>query len=312
VHHLYRIDYARRAMSQTVTHEERERSIFIGFVLALCLLIPCVAAAYIAKSLTLVVDILISLAETLASLLSWIVIRKVARGRNHDFNYGFGKLENLSGLGVAAVMLASFMVVVMEGIERLHSPVAIVEKGVILGFAITLFAAVSDTWLWFKNLRIARRQSSPLMEAQWRFFRSKAVCDYCVLASLGCTLIFREYAWSLYIDTLFSFVLSGFLLWSAYLITADSMYDLLDRSLDESLQFEITRLLVVHFDAYDGLHGVRTRRSGGHVYIEVFLEFDGKKLMADVQKAIDLLTADLEGKIPSSHVMICPRTSTVL
>jgi len=303
---------AHASASDTVTHEERERSVFVGFVLALCLLIPCAIAAFLAKSLTLGVDMLISLAETLASLFSWIIIRKVARGRNLTFNYGFGKLENISGLAVAAVMLASFIVVVMEGINRLHEPVAIVATGVLLGFAITAFAAVSDTWLWFKNLRLARRQSSPLMEAQWRFFRSKSVCDYCVLASLGCTLVFHGYPWSLYIDTLFSFVLSGFLLWSAYLITADSIYDLLDRALDESLQFEITRLLALHFDAYEGFHGVRTRRSGDQVYIEVYLEFDGRKLMADVQRAIDVLTADLQSRIPSSHVSIVPRTSPVI
>lgn len=299
------------APSQAVTHEERERSIFLGFVLALCLLIPCVVAAYIAKSLTLAVDILISLAETIASLLSWIIIRKVARGRSGQFNYGFGKLENISGLGVAAVMLLSFLVIVIEAIDRLETPVEIVEKGVVLGLAITLFAAVSDTWLWVKNQRIARRQSTPLMEAQWRFFRSKAVCDYCVLASLFFSLLFHAYPWSNYIDTVFSLLLSGFLLWSAYLITADSMYDLLDRALDESLQLEITRLLVAHFDMYEGLHGVRTRRSGGHVFIEVYLEFDGSKLMTDVQQSIDLLTADLEAKIPSSHVAICPRTAPV-
>ena len=73
--------------------------------------------------------------------------------------------------------------------------------------ACALFAAVSDTWLWFKNLQLARRQTSPLMEAQWRFFRSKAICDYCVLASLGCSLVFRAFDWSVYIDTLFSFVM---------------------------------------------------------------------------------------------------------
>ena len=306
------MSHAHSPASGAVSHEERERAIFIGVIVAFCLLVPCVVASYIAKSLTLAVDVLISLAETLACLFSWIIIRKVARGRNHDFNYGFGKLENISGLGVAAVMLASFLVVLMEGVDRLRHPVEVVESGVILGVVITAFAAVSDTWLWIKNVRLARRQASPLMEAQWRFFRSKSVCDYCVLASLVCTLLFHHYAWSIYIDTLFSFVLSGFLLWSAYLITADSVYDLLDRSLDESLQFEITRLLIVHFDAYEGLHGVRTRRSGGQVYIEVYLEFDGKKLMADVQRNIDLLTADLEDKIPSSHVSICPRTSPVV
>jgi ferrous-iron efflux pump FieF len=298
--------------SDVVTHEERERSIFLGFVVALCLLVPCIVAAYLAKSLTLVVDILISLAETLASLFSWIIIRKVAHGKNHQFNYGFGKLENISGLGVAAIMLMSFMVVVFEGIDRLRHPVEIVESGVWLGVAITAFAAVSDTWLWFKNLRLARRQSSPLMEAQWRFFRSKAVCDYCVLASLGCSLVFHGYAWSIYIDTVFSFILSGFLVWSAYLITADSMYDLLDRSLDEALQVEINRLLIAHFHAYESLHGVRTRRSGGQVFVELFLEFEGGKLMADVQDAIDVMTADLASKIPSSQVMICPRRSPVV
>lgn len=295
-----------------VTHEERERSIFVGFVLALCLLIPCVIAAYIAKSLTLAVDMFISLAEMLASLFSWIIIRRIARGRNHDFNYGVGKLENISGLAVAAVMLASFVVVVMEGIDRLRAPVAIVKAGVVVGFAITAFAAVSDTWLWIKNRRLARRQSTPLMEAQWRFFRSKSVCDYCVLASLSFTLLLGAHVWSGYVDTFFSFLLSGFLLWSAYMITADSMYDLLDRAVDESLQLEITRLLAVHFHAYDGLHGVRTRRSGAQIYIEVYLEFDGRRLMAEVQRAIDLLTADLEARIPSSHVSICPRTSPVV
>ena len=84
------------------------------------------------------------------------------------------------------------------------------------------------------------------------------------------------------------------------------------RALDESLQVEINRLLVTHFDAYEDLHGVRTRRSGGQVYVEVFLEFDGRKSMADVQRSIDLLTADLERNIPSSHIVICPRTSRVI
>jgi divalent metal cation (Fe/Co/Zn/Cd) transporter len=150
------------------------------------------------------------------------------------------------------------------------------------------------------------------MEAQWRFFRSKSVCDYCVLASLTGTLLFHRYGWSTYIDTFFSFVLSGFLVWSAYVITSDSVHDLLDRAVDESLQLEITRLLALHFDSYDGFHGVRTRRSGAQIYIEVYLEFDGQKIMADVQRAIDRLTADLEAQIPSSHVSICPRTTAVV
>ena len=55
----------------------------------------------------------------------------------------------------------------------------------------------------------------------------------------------------------------------------------LDKTLDEELQMVIVRHLAQYFNEYTELHGVRSRRSGSNVYIEIFLEFDGERFVID-------------------------------
>lgn len=106
-------------------------------------------------------------------------------------------------------------------------------------------------------------------------------------------------------------IISGFLLLSAYRVVTDSIYDLLDRTLDESLQLVILGELAAFFDDYVALHGIRSRRSGSNVYIEIFMEFDSEKRMSEVQELINRMRESLERKIKSSQVVIAPATGPV-
>ena len=65
-----------------------------------------------------------------------------------------------------------------------------------------------------------------------------------------------------------------------------SCYDLLDGTLEEGDQLKITRELVTHFDRYDMLYGVRSRRSGNRIFIDIFLGFDPDKRVGDVERDI--------------------------
>ena len=92
---------------------------------------------------------------------------------------------------------------------------------------------------------------------------------------------------------------------------SSSVFDLLDRTLSDSLQLIVLRSLASHFESYDAIHGVRSRRSGNNIYVELFLEFDPSWRMAEVQKHIDEIKADLESRIPGSQIAIAPTTSSV-
>ena len=66
----------------------------------------------------------------------------------------------------------------------------------------------------------------------------------------------------------------------------------------------ITRELVTHFDEYDNLHGIRSRRSGSHVFIDIFLECDPERKVGEVETFFDTLRTSLESKIPNSRVVV--------
>ncbi len=117
------------------------------------------------------------------------------------------------------------------------------------------------------------------------------------------------YSWSFVFDPIFSIVLAVFLAYSAYSVFTNSIYDLLDRTLEESLQIVILKELATYYDEYTQFHGINSRRSGGNVYIELFLEFDGKRTMAAVQEAIHRIQSSLENKIQNSRVIVAPVTA---
>ena len=120
------------------------------------------------------------------------------------------------------------------------------------------------------------------------------------------SVLLVQYSWAVYIDPAVSFIIIGFLLLAGYREISSSLPDLFDKTLEEELQLVILRELTASFDRYYEFHGVRSRRSGSRIYIEIFLGFDPEQRMEAVQEYIDSLKGSLEIKIPGSVVCIIP------
>lgn len=298
--HLLRTDAVAAA-------RERERAVGLACLLGLGGVAAALVAALNANSVTLWTEVLRTLGEFLANVLGWLTLRAVARGSSGLFNYGYGKLENLSSLAVALVMVMAWAAILFAAWNRFRNPVAL--HGVELGLTFEAMAAVINGLLWRRGRHLARRVPSPLMEAQWRLFRVKAIGNVCISACLGLTVAFPHRAFTLYVDPVGSVLLSSLLLATAYGLITSSMYDLMDRAVEERLQLVIVGELADFFDAYSAFHGVRSRRSGATTYIEIFLEFDAAQPMGAVQKTLDDLRASVEAKIPQSLVSVIPATA---
>ncbi len=79
----------------------------------------------------------------------------------------------------------------------------------------------------------------------------------------------------------------------------------------ESVQLAVLRELAARFDDYTQLQGIRTRRVGPHLFIEVFLSFDPQQPMARVQECCTTLKQNLEAHIPGSEAWVVPATAPV-
>jgi cation diffusion facilitator family transporter len=285
---------------------EKERAILISLIIDFILWIPDVVAAVLSMSIVLFADAVKCANEILATFFAYLTIRKMAKGGAGTYDYGMGKFETMTSIITGGVMFISLALVFFVAIYRIVNPESIVHEGAYLGIVLMVIGVSMNTYLWKKNERLYIKEPSPIMDSQWRLFRTKAFSDFSVLLSLIFSLAFSHYAWSLYIDPVASFFIAGVLYFSGARVIRSSLPDLLDRTLDEELQMVIVQHLAVFFNDYSALHGVRSRRSGSNVYIEIFLEFDGEKKMCEVQEIIDRIKASLEAQIPKSTVSIVP------
>jgi cation diffusion facilitator family transporter len=289
----------------------KEKAILTSLVVDFILWIPDVAAAILSGSIVLFADAVKCANEILATFFAWLTIRKMSRGGTGTYDYGMGKFETVTSIITGAVMLVSLVLVLSVAIYRLILPEHLVREGAYLGIILMVIGVSMNSWLWRKNYRLCLKDPSPIMDSQWRLFRTKAISDFAVLISLVASLAFSQYAWSLYIDPCASFFIVGVLLLSGYRVIVSSLPDLLDKTLDEELQLVIVQHLAAFFDEYSALHGVRSRRSGSNVYIEIFLEFDAEKPMGEVQATINRIKISLEKNIPKCSVSIIPTDKAV-
>lgn len=291
-------------------YAQRQRTVLTSLIIDFVLWIPDIVAAILAGSIVLFADAVKCANEILATFFAYATIRKMAKGGDGRYDYGMGKMETATSVITGGVMLISLLLVFFVAIYRIASPEGLVREGVMLGVTLMVIGTSMNTWLWQKNYHLNKREPSPIMDSQWRLFRTKAISDFSVLVALVASLALHNFPWSLYIDPLASFIIGGFLLTSGHRVISSSLPDLLDKTLDEELQLVIVRELAVFFNDYTALHNVRSRRSGSNVYIELYLEFDGEKRMCEVQETVNRIKSSLEANIYRSSVSIVPTSGS--
>ena len=261
-------------------------------------------ALLFASSSVLLADFLKTSLECIAVLLAWLALRRIIHGRNQAFDYGIGKLESLSSVFVGVLMMLGVCVIVVNAVLNIMSPSHISGAGVYISGAAQVVFGIINTRMALQSRQLARQSASPIIKAQQQLFTSRAVGNVFIFASLSLSLLLHDHGWSVYIDPVASLIVAGFIGFSAVGVFTDSFNDLLDKTLDEELQMVITRELVTHFDEYDNLHGIRSRRSGSHVFIDIFLACDPERKVGEVETFFDTLRTSLESKIPNSRVVV--------
>jgi divalent metal cation (Fe/Co/Zn/Cd) transporter len=89
----------------------------------------------------------------------------------------------------------------------------------------------------------------------------------------------------------------------------ESLPDLLDKSIDPEAQLLVYRTLAQHFDSYDDIIGVRSRRSGRQAFVDVELGFADDATMGEIARRSHPIAEDLRRFLRDAHVRVLPVVS---
>jgi ferrous-iron efflux pump FieF len=283
---------------------KKEHLVVVAVCTTLLSLIPTAYAALISNSTTLFADLLRCLGEFFSIVVSWVVLMKMSRNEISRFNYGYGKLEQLAGIAVAAALFLTFLVSLTSGIRGLILPAKL--ENAEFGFIFAIVSVLGNAFLWVSNYIADARNPSPIAESQWKLFRAKAFATLVVVFSLGTALTFADSSASVYVDPIGSIALSLFMLWQSYKLVSASVPDLIDYAIEESLQTTLDKILADHREYYSHLEKVRSRRTARKIYLELFLAFPQEVPFGEVHRRVMILKHSIEGHFPGADVTVIP------
>lgn len=266
--------------------------------------ILALTGAILANSVTLWTNATRVLLESFSMVLAYYTVWKSQRVSIEVFNYGLGKLESLVSLFASIVILIGFLLVGWAAIMRLQNPVAMEGAG--FGLVVLILASLYNAWMYIQMLKLKRSEDSPVVDSQHVIYLIAIIASVISLTTVFLSVIFREQTWAGYLDSLGAMLLCYFLLRSGMGLMKRSLTPLLDGAIEESQQMLILRGLVDHFENYEQLSRIRTRRSGDRVFIEIFLSFAADLKHQQVLQRMDAIKSLIEKEIPSAEVWIIP------
>jgi divalent metal cation (Fe/Co/Zn/Cd) transporter len=282
-------------------------------VLKLALLIdvssclPVIAIAILSNSMILLTDIYDYSYNIISGIISVTIVNKLIKGKITSYDYGAGKLESMCSLLISVLVVLGLIITAGLSIHRIIYPQDLNVDFALVGFVINCISLVINVVLWKRIHKIALVSNSPIMKSQWRLHRANAIANIFVFVSLLAAVFLRDFSWGFIIDPACAILLI-FAAGYAFLdLIKESMHDLLDKTLDEDLQMKVLTRLSEYFDWYDSFHGVKSRKSGKKIIIDITLGFTPDKTAGDIFDLAGRIKEKLENDIPDSEVQIIPR-----
>ncbi len=258
------------------------------------------------NSLVVVADLCNSTLEFAADLLAYVTFRLLRSNRFALLEYGLGKFENVASLFIGLLMILSVLLLAVIALDRMADPVELAGTGTWLGLVFSGVFGLLNARLWRQSGVQLKKNPSPIVDTQHRLFATKTIMDLVVFITFSLSLTLH-FGWVHYVDTVASLVIGGFMIAAAWRMIRHSLRDLVDHTVNESLQMTINQHLVRHFDAYSMLDKVRSRCSGGDIFVEIFLAFDSRLRIGEIQPVIDALRDGLEREIRNARVTVISR-----
>lgn len=269
----------------------------VSLGLATLLALLKLAAAIATGSLAVLSSLIDSLADIVASAITFVSVRISQQPPDRSHRFGHGKAESLSALAQAALVAGSAVFVLIDAARRFARPEPVASTG--LGIAVMLFAIGATFLLVTFQRHVVRVTGSQAIDADSLHYRADLLTNLVVLGSLA----LAGRAGLVWLDPAAGAVVALYLGWHAVAIGRDAVDVLMDHELPPEARQRIKDIVLAHPEVR-GLHDLRTRESGHTQFIELHLELDGEMSVRAAHDVTDAIERELFEAFPAAEVIL--------
>jgi ferrous-iron efflux pump FieF len=170
--------------------------------------------------------------------------------------------------------------------------------GIEVGIAVMVFSMVATLALIPYQQYVIKHTNSTAIKADRLHYKT----DLLVNASVIIALLLTFYGWSGF-DAVFALGIAIFILYSAWEIVKESIDLLMDHELPDEQREKIRNVALQHPET-QGLHDLRTRRSGTMIFIQFHLELDSSLSLYAAHNIAEQVEHDLASLFTEVEIII--------
>lgn len=261
----------------------------LGMAVNTLLFLIIFLAGTITGSVSMIADALHNLSDAGSSLVTLISFKLSGRKPNKNHPFGHGRIEYLSGLLVALVILVVGVEVLKSSVDKILNPTEITFS--LLSILILVFAIGLNQFMSYVNRSLGKRIGSPVMQASGLDSLTDSVSTMAVLAGV----LVYHFA-GLYVDGWVGVLVSLFILHAGYSAARDTINPLLGTAPDPALVHDIESTVLSHPEIH-GVHDLVIHDYGpARSMMTLHAEVDENADLLKTHDVIDLIEDELNQK----------------
>ncbi len=287
-------------------HKLKSRAAGVSIASNATLIVFKLTVGILSGSIAIISEALHSGSDLVAAMIAFWSVRRAAEPPDKGHQYGHEKVENLSGVIEALLIIAAAGVIIYEGVMKIiHGPSL---DHVWLGIGVMVVSGFANLFVSKRVLYpVARRTDSAALEADAAHLLTDVYTSFGVAFGL---LLVKITGWP-YFDPIAAIAVALLIIHTGYQLVMQSTRVLLDETLpDEELE-EIRRCVLVHRgDIIFGYHKLRARRAGSRRHVDLHVTVDDDLSITEAHEIAMHISEDIRDCVPNTDVLVHvePRT----
>ena len=282
---------------------EKRRVALHSMLAAASMTILKLAAGLVSGSLGVLSDAAHSALDLAGATLTFFSVRVSDKPADEDHTYGHGKVENISSLAEAGLMVVSCAWIIREAVSRILS--RRLELHHSLWPVLVLLASIAiDYWRSQQLRAVARRTGSPALAMDAFHFASDIWSTLAVLAGLGLSWLGLQFdiRWLRYADPVAAIVVSLMILRITFSLTRETLGVLMDQ-----ISADVRRQIVNQVERVPGVLAVeqaRVRRAGAAHFADLTIALPRHFTFEHTGELVRAATEAVHCTLPDADVVI--------
>lgn len=277
----------------------KERTAAASVVSNGTLILLKVIAGTVTGSVAILTDAVHSSIDLIASVVTFVSVRKAGEPADETHRYGHEKIENLAAAIEGILILVGSAAIAFEAIRRLIKGGHVHTVG--LGIAVVAASIAVNLLVSSVLARTARRTESPALAGDATHLRTDALTSGAVLLALALVRI----TGAQWLDPAVALLVAAMIVASGVRLLTRSSQALVDQALPAD-EVDAIRDAIAGFAPRGvvGYHELRTRQAGARRYVDLHVQFRAGTSLESAHRTAHELQDVIAGRIRGADVLI--------